>query len=435
MKVFFLVLMIIFSMTALFSETLIPLDPEHQLSFLTDKDDLRLELFPEYPVLLQVKLMKDDQEAMYLEITYKEADEYKVIKVPQTQEQIDQLRLKIAQYYDKTSKNQNGINERAFEDGKFSLLAGYSVLSLGYYSLSLPMMDSILDDNIVALYATTNMLIVGGIMINTRYKKIHYQDANFSVNMATRGIGHGNMLYYLITDNKNYQKSMIYSSLISGAEGAIAYNLSENGKLSLSQVNAIPLYHDVDWGNTASLLLMFNAYEKWNTDIKLGIGLFSSVSGISTGLRAGKKIDFTKGDATNARTNYLLGASVGLSASKLLNANKTFTGLLLLLSSNAGLTYGENIAKKYQLSRSDGFTNSLAAVTGALLGWGLSSKEKSDTQIVYATVGANLAYHIFSNTYGISDSKKVKTSFDFETGLNPFALNSDQPVLNLSLRF
>lgn len=435
MKNFWLLLMALFSISLLFADTIIPLDPQHQITFLSEKDEIRLTLFPEYPMLLQVKLLQDVQDSLYLEITYKENEEYKVIKVPQTQEQIDQLRERIAQYYVQKNINHSGINERAFEDGKFSLLAGYSVLSLGYYSLSLPMMDSILDDNILAVYTTTNMLIVGGILINTRYKKIHYQDANFSVNMATRGIGHGNMLYYLISDNEHYQKSMIYTSLVSGAEGVIAYNLSENGSLSTSQVNAIPLYHDVDWGNTASLLLMFNAYDKWNTDIKLGIGLLSSVGGINTGMRAGKKIEFTKGDATNARTNYLLGASIGYSASKLLNANKTFTGLLLLLSSNAGLTYGEQVAKKYQLSRSDGFTNSLAAVTGALLGWGLSSNEKSKTQIVCMTLGANITYHIFSNTYGMPKEKETKTALDFEPSLNPFAVNSKQPVLNFSVRF
>lgn len=435
MKIFWLLLIVLFSISLLFSDTIVPLDPLHQITILSEKDELRLELFPEYPMLLQVKLLQDVQDSLYLEITYKENEEYKVIKIPQTQEQIVQLRERIAQYYVQKNINQSGINERAFEDGKFSLLAGYSVLSLGYYSLSLPMMDSILDDNILAVYTTTNMLIVGGILINTRNKKIHYQDANFSVNMATRGIGHGNMLYYLISDNEQYQKSMIYTSLVSGAEGVIAYNLSENGRISTSQVNAIPLYHDVDWGNTASLLLMFNAYDKWNTDIKLGIGLLSSVGGISTGMRAGKKIEFTKGDATNARTNYLLGASIGYSASKLLNANKTFTGLLLLLTSNAGLTYGEQVAKKYQLSRSDGFTNSLAAVTGALLGWGLSSNEKSKTQIVCMTLGANIAYHIFSNTYGMPKEKEIKTALDFEPSLNPFAVNSKQPVLNFSVRF
>lgn len=323
----------------------------------------------------------------------------------------------------------------AFDDGKLLFISGYSILSLAYYGLAIPYSHPVLEDRRVPAYVFSNALLIGTLQKQFLSKKIHYKDVSFSLNMASRGILHGNALYYLLSHNEyNDEKVVLCSSLLSGLEAYSAYQLSFNQKLTLSQSNAIPLYHDVEVMNAASLMYSLDAYKRWNDDVKLGIGLLSAVKGIQRGYIQGNKIDYTKGDAHFAHFNYLIGGAIGYLTADVFEFNQTLTGLSIYFCSNAGLLYGEYNARKYQISKSEANKYFIVALGAgiSLVGFAEGDKEQAYKNIL---TGAIISYAFMEIYPGKGYQRKNQPNFSFDYNINPFAFNSDTPIFNYSIKF
>lgn len=320
-------------------------------------------------------------------------------------------------------------------DGKLLFFSGYSLLSLAYYGLAIPYSHPILKDRKVPVYVFSNALLIGTLHKYNLDKKIHYNDASFSLNMATRGIIHGNALFYLLSNNKyNDERVVLCSSLFSGLEAYTAYQLSLNQKLTLSQTNAIPLYHDVEVMNAASLMYSLDAFKRWNDDIKLSIGLLSAAKGIQRGYIQGKKINYTKGDADFAEFNYLIGGAIGYLTADTFKFNQTLTGLSIYLCSNATLLYGEDVARKFQVPRSEAYTNIVVAIGG---GYPLIvfAKEDKVQALKNIYLGAIISYALMEIYPGKGYQREKHNKFSFDYSINPFAYNSDTPILNYTIKF
>lgn len=448
MKKYFVIIFIFISVVLYATDKSIDVDSLSNTKIISAQDKDLVMLFPEYPGFEQARLYEIDSNNYYFEIIYRKNNELMVDRYNLSLAQLEELRNKIRfekkvglEGYPKASENQP-LREK--DEGRLRFIWGYSTLTLSMYGISVPSSLELDGPQAVGSYMLLSGSAITLLITGSKDKDITYGEANLSLNYAMRGILHGALLFDPIITIENDEDMLAFMSMVSLIEGTVAFKYAKSQCLTEGQADAIPLYHDFMMGVGLGILFANDIdnikYGKINATL-----LISAIAGTDMGMQRCKAIDFTPGDVNGARTNWLLHGYTGLTLGALTDANQTITSLLFIACSMSGIEMGEDLAREYNLKASEGYYLALSTTAGGLVGIGLSLLGQNEdhsyikSNMLLSTLGAHAGYYLYkrsltrNTTY--KSEKKSKSKLSMDSYINPMAYNSNQPILNLSIKF
>ncbi len=408
---FFIITIILFTCFTFIhaDDMLCPLDSLKKINSIDRNLANRLSLFTEYKEFIQARLFQASPDSFLLEIEYKQQNQlYRKTKVLK-QSEYEQL------LGDFRSKYQLSLNSEDLldQDGRIILIVGYGVNSLAYYSWSIPLALNLDGSTFAGAYT----LLTGGTILAamslTKKKEVTIAEANLSLAFSQRGILHGFLLEFIITDEPS-NDMLLLNSLVSVGEGLYAYKYAVNQKLTEGEAASIRIHHDFLLTETGALLWMTNNSEIFNKKSALTLLIGSCAGGAYLGKQISEKINFTAGDAIVLQNAWSLGASIALSTGVVGEASEKGYVSLYAAGAIAGLLGGEYMADRYDLSRADGSYLTLSTWSGGLIGYGTSLLIQGDrpdagqykTRATLAALGSLTGFGLY--TYRI-ESKKISS--------------------------
>ncbi|MDX9869563.1 MAG: hypothetical protein RBS92_02465 [Candidatus Cloacimonadales bacterium] len=429
MMKYLIILIILIASCALFADKQVMIiDSLYQISVINKDDAQELKLFSNYPGFTQAKLYLDEENNLFFEIIYSGESGLEIATEYVNDDELQSIKDAIHKHY---ANKTNALES----EGKIRMILGYGYLTLGFYGYAIPLSFNLDGETAAGLYFLDSGLILGGLIFASNRANISNADADMSVSMATRGIIHGALLAKIL-DEEMDQSALGIMTLTSMSEGYLGYKFSRMHNITEGQANAIPLYHDYIGAQFLLLANAANALEEGNATLMSAGALLSFYSGLPYGYYKSKQIDFTKGDAIAARTTWIMYGFGSMAISQMADLNQAQGSILFALSSAVGMLHGESIAKKQQLTTSQGNYLAVSTVAGALMGSGVSYLLKMDKHLPLSSVGSIAGYYLYSSTQiSKHNQKKEDTKTSFNASINPFAYKTNSPILNFALKF
>jgi hypothetical protein len=418
-----------------------------------NKDEaVKLALFPEYPTLEQASLYESADGQLYFEIIYKKDNVLMVDRYNITKEQLAVIRQKIQAEREISLKNLKGQPDWVREynqdknDGRLIFVWGYSALTTFFYGTALPI--AILSDGSNGKQAAgAYLLITGGtisFLINsTKDKEISKAEAGLSLDYALRGIVHGSLIYGALLDIRNKEMIPLLMTLNSIAEGTIAFNIADKYKMNTGQSSYITMCHDIVAGETAFLESVF-LEDRISSDVMVLSILGAAATGTYSGFLRSRSDKYTFGDVHAIKTDIGIGIGLALTATDLLDANRSIMAGLITTGLAGGYLYGEKKALSRDISTNDGYFLSLYSTAGSLIGYGTSllfqseNKDNHKLNMVLSSAGSIAGYYFYDRKIenSLTGSNKEKDSkFSLDTSINPMAFNTKNSILNFRVNF
>ncbi len=183
-------------------EVSVPLDTTGKIFVITIELEKKLNLFPDFPGFMEARLYQDSDSAYFLEVLEQRDSTVVRKRVPQTDEQVAELRKQVS-----TAISMRSPQTMYDQSGRVGLLVNSAILAGGYYGWAYPTVARMEDSKAPAVY----FLITGaGIMIP------YFMTANANISRATammdfyggsRGIAHGVAFYYMLDPKEDSERA------------------------------------------------------------------------------------------------------------------------------------------------------------------------------------------------------------------------------------
>ncbi|MGB0177256.1 MAG: hypothetical protein ACPF9D_08820, partial [Owenweeksia sp.] len=125
---------VLFSSSLLAQEEQVALDEEGQLEYLNAEKSKRLNLYPQYNNIQEIRLYKDENNSFILEVIYLRDDKRLKVREPLSYEEVQELRQKVSHGLYRQEASGDELNQ----DGRTSLIIGSSVVSLAHHGIAVP---------------------------------------------------------------------------------------------------------------------------------------------------------------------------------------------------------------------------------------------------------------------------------------------------------
>jgi hypothetical protein len=357
----------------------------------------RLGLFvDEYPGFHLARLYQTGDSAFVLEVTIVDGAGSSRERVPMTPEEVAALRQDIA------ARMAAGAPARLLDqDGRAMLVAGATMLGLGYYGWAVPVATDIGDpEAAVGLY----MLVSGASFFvpfsATTNATVTTADADLALYGGSRGIAHGFLLMEAIDRDQEFdaEQSIGVAMLTSLIEGSLFYAWSRSSDLDAGTTGTIGTFGD--YGGLSGIGLASILDEAGDaSESGLGFaGLAGSAAGIAAGRIFGHGRSLSRGDAGVMRTSTLLGAYTGGTIGELLRAEGDPDDpwvIGAILGGAGGIAIGDRLVSGREFTHGQSRMVAYGMSAGALAGLGLaftSSLDDGDAVLGITSLGALLGF-------------------------------------------
>ncbi len=451
MKYTFCILSIFFFFSSIFAqEKQVAFFPESDVFTIDKSYAKKLSLFTEYEDFVEAKLFQLSENEFAIEIYYSKKGviykERKVVNGEQKDFFISGLRGFVAkQNPDLTKKTETDEEVKMLnQKGRPGLLVTSTVVGLGYYGYAVPFM---LNTESSKLFIAAYMLSSGASFLipynTTKSKDVSLSQVSMSFYGQSRGILHGILMGYLLTDPIEYDDNYYYSYeeqkqkedrrnqvifglgiLTSIGEGIAGFKLAEQWDYSTGSASMFQMWGDV--GSISGLLFsdLFGFYENQGEKDVLSTVLLSSFAGLGVGKYLTDRGSYTVGDALFYRSSLLLGGALAPLLVYYFEPHESeFYSSAALLGGLGGAFLANNLLEDIDFTTGQGLIIATGEIAGCLLGLGIGYllTPEIETGKFLMTTGAIGAISGYALTYKAFKHKALKLNpdIDVDVSLNP----------------
>jgi len=329
------------------------------------------------------------------------------------------------------------------QDGRFLLLGQTTLLGVGFYGWAVPESLGVEGG---AAYAGTYLLTAAGSFflpfMLTQDQPVTFGMANLSRSGAMRGVGHGALLYHLLTgpDPEDFEAglarerarlgTMVLTSLGEGVGGYL-WARSED----MDPGRAATIANGADLGQLWGMGLSgVSGEDDFSRRGPAGLALAGAAAGVWAGSEWSARRDYTWGDANVMRTGGAVGILSGLAlADAVAGGESAVYWGGALLGSAAGAIVADRMVDGLDFSVGQSVLVQLGTLAGGLTGLGVAALVEAETtgllisSAVGAAAGFGLTYAALADDARnggdgwLVDLRVSPVVADLERGLRPGA--------------
>ena len=462
-------ILIVFSFELKSQEVQVPMDDDHKVMVIDKELESKLALFTEYPGFEEARLFRKTDNSYILEITYKLDSDIMKIRKDMTEEEVKELRFTVTNCIETSCPT-----VLLDQEGRTEFLIGTTVLSLGYYGVTVPnMLGADESDSYVALYSLTSAAGFFVPYLITQNSAVPKASASLGIYGGISGIAHGMFLHWMFADEKKevyyydyfgnryeyYEESdfldpeemAAVTTLFSIAELTAGFVIAKNTNMTegtADVISSIATFGTL-YGLGAQVVIDEDAERS-----SYGLcGLIGSAAGFTVGSMVANTQNYTTGDATVLSTAGWLGAYLPFSLyATVLEDDFEFneaTGLAML-GSIGGLVWGANLVKGYDFTSSQGSYIGWGTPLGGLLGFGIGYGIDPDSPripLLLSSAASITTFAILYNSYK-KDAKEISFLDNLNVQVSPLGMAAltgannnfiqkgmSIPVMNISYTF
>ena len=412
-------------------EVSVPLDTTGKIFVITIELEKKLNLFPDFPGFMEARLYQDSDSAYFLEVLEQRDSTVVRKRVPQTDEQVAELRKQVS-----TAITMRSPQTMFDQSGRAGLLVNSAILAGGYYGWAYPTVARVEDNKGPAVY----FLITGaGIMVP------YFLTANANISRATammdfyggsRGIAHGIAMYYALDPKEDSERAPLGWGIIGSLAERVALNQwATHTHMTIGKAAVVGVGGDFGLALSTALVA---GHELWNEQHQAKAGMVV-LGGSALGLFAGAQLadhgDYTRGDAYVLRGLGFLGAGipaaiVDLSADNGSDNDDKTASTLATGGAILSLGLGQYLLKDKDFSSSQGMTVlltelGLATATTAVMVI-ISDEEESGAYTTAAAIGGTLGF-LVGYTEASASARTIRHAENFDFQFNPLPLMTKLP--------
>lgn len=409
-------------------ETQVPVDTAGRVVEIDREMAERVGVFlDEYPDLQVARLFRSEDGQHVLELTLRRDGRILRQRVPLSDEEVESLRRRVSAAPAAAPADDGDSGARTM------LVAGASVLGVGFYGWAVPVAFDLEGELALAAYMFS---AAGSILVPYLYtddRPVTYGITNAWWWGATRGISHGIELVSLIDEDPSAHAVAFGSLTGSLAEGIAGYVWAERTGMSAGTAHTIGNYGDLGqfWAGNVMMI----AQPESERLVLAGL-LAGSGAGIAAGNRIAKRRAFTWGDAEIMRAAAVVGAANGLALWDVASDDDSdddlrILGGTLIAGSATGVLLADRALRGRDYSVGQAIIIDLAAVAGYAIGIGTAAiltGDEGGTSELFTILGAagatgGLAAGIGS--FGESAARRDRNRWDdsrLDLRMNPYAL-------------
>lgn len=382
-------------------EVQVPLDRSGHVQRIDAQLAKRLgTLTDRYPGFTEARLFRAPDSTFTFEVTMARGGKVLRERVPFSAASVDSLREQISLLVAQKAPHA-GLNQ----EGRTLLLAGTTLLGLGFYGWALPVATYVEDGQAIA---GAYLLVAGGSFFlpfaATGGQSVTYGMTDLALYGATRGIPHGILIYQLFTGNKGEPEALVGSAMVASiAEGVGGYVWAQRAQSSAGSAQTISTLGDFGLLEGLGVASLADYYDQGMHSAAAATALAGSAAGIAGGAALARHRDYSYGDASVMRNAGILGAFAGTMVADWFQPQDKAYVTAAMIGGAAGLMGGDRMVSNTDFNVGQSVLNTLGMVAGGLLGLGVgyvSTSDKSDNGTVLLTssmLGSALG---FAATYG-----------------------------------
>jgi hypothetical protein len=380
-------LLLLFAAPLAAQEVQVPFDDAGRVETIDTRLARRLGLFvDEYPGFREARLFRTADSTFVLEVTAEREGRTVRERVPLSAAEADALRRQVM-----ARLAQQAPAAALDQDGRPLLIAGTTLLGLGFYGWAVPVALDVDDGRgAVAAYMLTagSSFLVPWLL--TKDQPVSYSMAQLSLYGGTRGIMHGALLYGLVNGGADTDErgAIATAMLTSVAESFAGYHWARSSAMAPGTAHTIGNGGDLGmaWGGLVADLV------DTNTRGGSALALVGAGAGLYAGQRLAAKRDYSWGDAEVMRTSALVGVLDAVAVASLFDTDDSATySAAALIGSAAGAYLGDRLVRDTDFRVGESLLLDFGTFAGAALGLGgayLASSDDSDERLYLMAAGA-----------------------------------------------
>jgi len=379
-------------------EIQVAFDNDGKINDIDLKAEQTLNLFPNYPNFKKALLFQVTDSTFVLEIYYRKNQKIYKVRKPFNAQEVMELRQKVTKRF-KVNKPKVVLDQ----EGRTKLIGGCLSLSLFYYGWAIPSALDVNDGKLaVGLYMLTGGAGYFLPFYTTRNMRVSDAAATLFLYGGTRGIAHGIILSYLLSDDPG-RASLAAGIGVSLAEAFVGFHWANTSDMSAGTAEVIGTGGDFGLGLGFGTSVLLDSKRVGSTaSLLLGSGV-----GLVAGKMLSESQDYSRGDAQVLKGSGLLGAYLPLALVDMANPdNVRIYAAASMVGSVLGLGRGQKLVKGKDFSTGQGYLIELSGFAGGLLGLGVAyliSPEDEFNSTLFlsssalgATGGFWLMYHYYA---------------------------------------
>ena len=419
-------------------ESQIAMDNMSRIYEIDSELEKKLQLFKTYKGFKKALLFQVSTTTAVLEISYQPNQVLLKERKPLSSQELKEFRTNVS-YSIRNNAPESIVNQ----EGGSRFLINNAFLALTFYGAATPAIVAPTEAKTsLGLYMLTSGAGFFVPYLLTKGKQITDGAATLSFYGQSRGMVHGLVAPLLFTSNPNFRGTVGTSLGFSVLEGCVGFLWADNAKMTHGKTVSLGVYGDFGMGIGLAATHFSGLYEL-NDDVitarSIASGILGgTVLGMSTGLLLNKNTNYTKGDALALRTSGLIGASIPTTLLFMAKESAEIEGkhysLAASLGAAAGLAFGHALAKKNELTTTQGVMIQLGSLAGGAVGMGVSYLGTDNSRAIVAggTIGALLSYGLLTTSFANRKSPEKEQGISFNFSLNPNALLAFSKQTNIS---
>ena len=406
------------------AEVQVAFDPAGRIQRIDASLAQRIGLFfDKYPDFQEARLFMAADSSFVLEVSTLHGGQLAREREVLTREQADALRADIVRRVGSLAP----VSEKLNQEGRPLLLAGASVLGLGFYGWAVPY---IFDTSDPTVALGSYMLTAGASffvpLVLTQNQPVTWSMTSLSLYGSTRGIAHGLLLEQIAQpgngSDSESRTAVAVAMATSLGEGALGYAIAGNGRMSAGTAEAIVNGGDYGllWGYLFSDIVGYTDQDEGRS-VAISM-LATTVAGMAGAHVLARHRAYSYGDGLVMRSSGYLGmliatavVDVGQPQDKRDFGDSKAYSAGLLAGSAVGILVGDRLVLGREFTAGEGVLVQLGGAAGALTGLGLvaiANPQGTNSSSAYwfgAAIGGAAGYAL---TYGQLSRKATARSAD-----------------------
>jgi len=358
-------------------EVQVPLDRSGRIERVDAQLARRLGLFTDrYPGFAEARLFRLADSTFTLEVTMARGRQLVRERVPLTAAGADSLRQRIS-----TLVAANAPEAAVNQEGRTLMLAGSTLLGLGFYGWAFPVA---MDVQGAQSFAGIYMLTAGGSFFlpfaATLEQPVTFGMSNLAIYGATRGIPHGILVYQLFVDNKDTDNGNLGSAVAASmVEGVGGYLWAKQAGLSAGSATTIATLGDYGLLEGLGFARLSEYHDQDRHRAAAASMLLGSAAGLAAGSALAAHRDYSYGDAAVMRNAGFLGVFASQMITDWFDPrdDKAFV-TAAMIGGTAGLAAGDRLVRGTRFTAGQSVIVTLGMVAGAAVGLGVAFVSSGD---------------------------------------------------------
>lgn len=406
-------------------ETSVALDTTGKIFVISIELENKLGLFPDFPGFIEARLYQAGDSEYFLEVLEQQDSIVVRKRIPQTAEQVAELRKQIS-----TAISMRSPQSMFDQSGRGGLIVNSAILSAGFYGWSIPVATKADGSGAGAMYFFITAAGVLAPAFATENANISRATAMMDFYGGSRGIAHGVALYYATDPQRDSERAPYgWATLFSLTERLVLNQWSARTGMTDGKAAVIGVGGDFGMGLSTALA---GGHELWNREHQSEAGLLV-LGGSAVGMIAGTQLadhgHYTRGDGYVLRAIGIVGAAVPAAIADVTEQEGSTAADMAVVGSVLSLGLGHHLLRNKDFTSSQGLTVLLAEFGVATLGLAAviaGEPDDSGPLSMAAAVGGAAGFFLgFANASRSARTIRHSENLDFQ--FNPLPLMTELP--------